>query len=120
MAGASLMFVHFANRIGHCGIIKQLGIPMLRGPDRSESLGTKRELCEKTIDAFSASESVGEGPQLVSLPLGQTTFAASLSDFFKDGLAFVASSRLAHNQNELYTESATSYRLEGVADEKRR
>jgi hypothetical protein len=68
------VFEHFANRIAHFGIA-QLGIPMLRRPDRFESLGTKRELCQKTIDPFSASsahvlESVGKGPQLVSLPRG--------------------------------------------------
>ena len=116
MVRASCMFAHFFNRIEHCWITKQqLGIPVLWRSDR-----TKREVCEKAIEAFSASfqhllQSAGEGPQILSLQRGQTTltdtpfdFLNSLFDVLKNGLAFVALSRLAHNQNDCSSESATN------------
>src|SRR5215469_379502 len=116
MARASCMFAHFFYRIEHCWITKQqLGVPVLWRSDR-----TKREVCEKAIEAFSASrqhllQSAGEGSQILSLQRGQTTFAASpfdflksLFDFLKNGLAFVAWSRLAHNQNDCSSESGTN------------
>ncbi len=86
---------------------------MLRQPDRSESLGGKRELREKIIDDFSASsshlwKSADECPQFVCVLRGKTSLAASSFDFLKDGLTFVTLSRLAHNTNELYAETAIS------------